>query len=100
VTARFGVGERVRIATRDAPGHVRTPVYVRGHVGVVERVLPVFLDPEQEAYGVNSGTGIQLYSVRIPQAALWPDYRGNVDDVLELEVYEHWLEPAEEARDD
>ena len=96
VTARFGVGERVRIATRDAPGHVRTPVYVRGHVGVVERVLPVFLDPEQEAYGVNSGTGIQLYRVRIPQAALWPAYRGNVDDVLELEVYEHWLEPAEE----
>jgi nitrile hydratase len=65
---------------------------------VVERVLPTFLDPEQEAYGVNSGAGIWLYRVRIPQAVLWPDYRGNADDVLELEVYEHWLEPAEEDR--
>ncbi len=86
----------MRIATRDAPGHVRTPVYVRGQVGVVERVLPAFLNPEREAYGVNSGTEVRLYRVRIPQAALWSDHRGALDDVLELEVYEHWLEPAEE----
>ncbi len=96
MSARFRVGERVRIAARDAPGHVRTPVYVRGHVGVIERVLPAFLNPEQEAYGVNSGTEVRLYRVRMPQAALWPDYGGAPDDVLELEVYEHWLEPAEE----
>lgn len=97
MTARFTAGQRVRIASRDAPGHVRTPVYVRGRVGVVERVLPVFLDPEREAYGVNAGTEVRLYRVRIPQAALWPDYRGGPGDVLELEVYEHWLEPAEEG---
>ena len=98
MTPRFGVGQRVRIATRDAPGHVRTPVYVRRHVGVVERVLPTFLDPEREAYGVNAGSAVRLYRVRIPQSTLWPDYRGAPDDVLELEVYEHWLEPAEEDR--
>ena len=98
MNARFAVGEHVRIADRDAPGHVRTPVYVRGHVGVVERVLSTFLNPEQEAYGVNAGSDVRLYRVRIPQTALWPDYRGAPDDVLELEVYEHWLEPAEEDR--
>lgn len=96
MNARFAPGQRVRIAARDAPGHVRTPVYVRGRVGVVERVLPTFLDPEREAYGVNAGTDVRLYRVRIPQVALWPDYAGTPDDVLELEVYEHWLEPAEE----
>ena len=96
MTARFGVGERVRIAARVAPGHVRTPVYVRGHVAVIERVLSTFLNPELEAYGINAGSEVQLYRVRIAQSALWPDYCGAADDVLELEVYEHWLEPAEE----
>jgi len=96
VTPAFVPGQRVRIADRDAPGHVRTPVYVRGRIGVIERVLPRFLDPEREAYGVNAGTEVRLYRVRIPQVALWPDYRGSADDVLELEIYEHWLEQAEE----
>lgn len=98
MSARFAVGQRVRIAARDAPGHVRTPVYVRGRIGVVERVLPFFLNPEREAYGVDVGTEVRLYRIRIPQDVLWPDYDGHADDVLELEIYEHWLEPAEEDR--
>ena len=61
MTPAFAPGQRVRIADRDAPGHVRTPVYVRGLIGVIERVLPRFLDPEREAYGVNAGTEVQLY---------------------------------------
>lgn len=98
MTARFAVGERVRIADRDAPGHVRTPVYVRGKVGRIERVLPMFLDPEREAYGVNAGTKIRLYRVRLEQASLWPGYRGAATDVLELEIYEHWLDKVVEDR--
>lgn len=96
MTAAFTPGQRVRIVDRDAPGHVRTPVYARGRIGVIERVLPRFLNPEREAYGVNAGTEVRLYRVRIPQIALWPDYGGSADDVLELEIYEHWLEHAEE----
>jgi nitrile hydratase subunit beta len=92
VSGSFAVGERVRILDRNAPGHVRTPVYVRGQVGRIERVLPCFLDPEREAYGVNTGTQVRLYRVRIPQGSLWPGYAGGADDVLELEIYEHWLE--------
>jgi nitrile hydratase subunit beta len=92
VTARFAVGDQVRIAARYAPGHVRTPVYVRGKAGRIERVLPMFLNPEREAYGVNAGTEVRLYRVRLRQDALWPDYSGAATDVLELEIYEHWLE--------
>ncbi|MQY13506.1 hypothetical protein SRB5_36540 [Streptomyces sp. RB5] len=92
---RFVKHQRVRIADRDAPGHVRTPVYARGREGRIERVLPRFLNPEREAYGVNEGTDVTLYRVRIDQSALWPDYDGPADDVLELEIYEHWLEPAD-----
>ncbi|CAM5553108.1 hypothetical protein GCM10010345_83110 [Streptomyces canarius] len=38
---------------------------------------------------------MRLYRVRIEQSALWPDYDGPADDVLELEMYEHWLEPVD-----
>jgi len=94
MSSRYSVGDRVRIAARYAPGHVRPPCYVRGATGHIERVLDTFLDPEREAYGVNAGTETQLYRVRLSQATLWPDYTGGPDDVVELEIYEHWLEPA------
>ncbi|MBO1334385.1 SH3-like domain-containing protein [Streptomyces sp. VRA16 Mangrove soil] len=99
MTARFALNDKVRIADRDAPGHVRTPLYARGKEGRIERVLPRFLNPEREAYGVNEGGEVRLYRVRIEQAALWPDYDGPADDVLELEIYEHWLEQPDGHRD-
>ena len=76
---------------------MRTPFYVRGAVGHIERVLTEFLDPGREAFGINAGTETQLYRVRLDQSTLWPDYTGEPDDVLELEIYEHWLEPAPDS---
>ncbi|MEU6845469.1 SH3-like domain-containing protein [Streptomyces sp. NPDC046716] len=99
MSTRFVLNQKVRIADRDAPGHVRTPVYARGKEGRIERVLPRFLDPEREAYGVNEGSETRLYRVRIKQSALWPDYDGQADDVLELEIYEHWLEQVGDHSD-
>ncbi|MGW4488037.1 SH3-like domain-containing protein [Amycolatopsis sp. NPDC004368] len=90
---RFREGDPVRISERYAPGHVRTPVYVRGKEGTIERVLPRFINPELEGYGVNEGTEVQLYRVRLDQSSLWPDYDGRPADVVEIEIYEHWLEP-------
>jgi hypothetical protein len=34
--------------------------------------------------------------VRFHQQDLWPDYDGSERDQLILEIYEHWLRPAEE----
>ena len=90
--ARFVVGELVRIAGKDASGHVTMPVYARGKVGRIARVLRRFPDSGQEIEGVHSGLDVPLYRVRIGQADLWPTYLGGVGDVLELELYEHWLE--------
>lgn len=92
--SRFAVGERVRITTRQPIGHYRTPVYVRGRTGVIERVLPYFLNPEEEGYGKNAGTTVRLYRVRLRQSELWPDYAGQPQDELQIEIYEHWLEKA------
>lgn len=92
--ARFKVGQRVRISTRYPWGHYRTPMYIRAKVGRIERVLPEFLNPEQEGYGRNAGTHVRLYRVTFAQKDLWPDYSGRDADELQIEMYEHWIENA------
>ena len=47
---RYRVGQRVRVRAAYPPGHIRTPYYCRGRVGVVERVCGAFANPEELAY--------------------------------------------------
>lgn len=94
MTTRFQLGDRVRIATRQQPLHNRTPSYARGQVGVVQRVCPSFGQPELLAYGGDGKPDQTLYRVRLKQSELWPDYAGPAQDHLEIEIFEHWLEPA------
>ena len=91
---RFNVGDRVAVKARFPPGHRRTPHYIRGKRGVIERVCGAFANPEELAYGFDGEPKRVLYRVRFNQRELWPDYSGPERDALELEVYEHWLEPA------
>jgi hypothetical protein len=91
-SAAFRVDDHVRIRARTPVGHYRTPMYVRGKIGRIERVLDLFLDPEAEGYGKNEGDKIRLYRVRFKQRDLWPDYAGGTDDELQIEMYEPWLE--------
>lgn len=94
MNARFGPGERVRVRAAYPPGHVRTPYYVRGKVGVVERVLGPFRNPEELAYGRRGELARPLYRVRFSQSEVWADYAGAGADTVDVEIYEHWLEPA------
>ena len=94
MTGRFQEGARVRIADRDPPQHNRTPIYARGLTGVVARVCPAFGQPELLAYGGDGRPDMTLYRVRLKQRDIWPDYDGGPDDDLEIEIFEHWLEPA------
>src|SRR5262249_28862861 len=87
----FAVGDRVRVRTIFPPGHLRTPYYIRGKTGAIERVLPAFPNPEEEAYG-RKGTPLVLYRVRFRQIDIWPDYKGGSDDTLDVEIFQHWLE--------
>jgi nitrile hydratase len=32
--------------------------------------------------------------VHLRQTELWPDYAEDPADTLEIEIFEHWLEPA------
>jgi nitrile hydratase len=90
----FVPGDRVLIADLGKPGHVRTPLYVRGKVGVIDHVCGSFENPENRAYGWVGRERVPLYRVRLRQRDLWPDYDGAADDSLVLEIYHHWLRPA------
>jgi nitrile hydratase subunit beta len=96
VEPRFNVGEVVRVREMFSPGHIRTPWYVRGQRGTIERLCGVFGNPEELAYA-RPGTPRQpLYRVRFRQKDLWPDYAGGNNDTIEIEIYQHWLVAATE----
>ena len=42
---------RVKVKFEDRPGHLRTPWYIRGKTGWIERVYGEFLNPESLAFG-------------------------------------------------
>jgi nitrile hydratase len=91
---RFAAGDRVAVRRSESPGHIRTPYYVRGRAGVVERVCGPYVNPEERAYGRAGLPARPLYRVRFQQHDLWPDYAGPASDCVEVEIYEHWLEPV------
>jgi hypothetical protein len=88
-------GQRVRVASRRHEGHHRTPDYLKGKAGIVERVHPAFRNPETRAYGDDGLPKQPLYLVGFAQRDVWPDYGGHVDDRLYVDVFEHWLQEAE-----
>lgn len=94
---RFRPGTKVRVSDRDHPGHCRTPMYLRGRTGTVVSMPGIYGNPEQLAY-YRQADRQPLYIVRFRQADLWDRYQGASGDTVDADVYEHWLEPAEDAR--
>ena len=97
VEAKFRPGERVKVMKAYPLGHIRTPYYIRGCSGVIERICGAFPNPEELAQ-MRSGLPAQpLYRVRFAQAEVWPDYRGGRSDTVDVEIFQHWLDRAEAA---
>ena len=94
IPARFAPGQRVRVRNARPLGHIRTPFYIRGHVGTIERLCGSFPNPEELAQMRDGLPAQPLYRVRFLQTEVWPDYRGHPDDALDVEIFQHWLEPA------
>lgn len=95
MSPRFKAGDTVRILDIGKPGHVRIPWYVRHQCGVIERYCGAYPNPEELAYARPGLPPVDLYRVRLKQSDLWPGYEGRPVDTLEIEVYDHWLEPAD-----
>jgi nitrile hydratase len=92
---RFMAGSAVRVK-RDfpetrGPCHIRTPHYLRGRGGVVERPLGSYPNPEDLAFA-RPAAHVPLYHVRFDQPALFGE--GAKGDSLLVELFEHWLEEA------
>ena len=94
MTARYQVGDAVRVRLAYPPGHCRTPYYCRGKSGVIVRHCGEFRNPEVLAYGVYDGPEVPMYRVQFNQTDMWPDYTGAAQDKVEIEIFEHWLVPA------
>ena len=92
---RFSLGDSVTVRRAFPPGHIRTPYYIRGKSGEIIQVLGSFANPEELAFGRDGLPKQPLYRVRFAQSRVWPDYSGMVGDTIDVELYEHWLEPEE-----
>jgi nitrile hydratase len=90
--ARFAVGDRVRTKNIHPKGHTRLPRYVRGHVGVVERLHGCQVFPDSAAAGEDENPQ-WLYTVRFEGRDLWG---AEADPTLQVsvEAFEPYLDPA------
>lgn len=96
---RFNVGDKAVVVNLQKPGHVRTPDYLIGHTGEVIQFCGYFLNPEDLSIGITSGPVIPLYRLKFSMGALWPEEPRHPDDVLCIEIYDHWLEPLGQIRE-
>jgi len=94
----FDPGQRVRVRDHwpEAAGkkiHVRTPHFVRGAVGTIERDLGRFGNPETLAKGGDGLPALALYMVRFERADLFPG-TAKGRETLTADLYESWLESS------
>jgi nitrile hydratase len=88
--ARFKCGDRVRARTGSTPAHTRLPRYVRGHVGVIDRIhgCHVFAD----ASAAGAGEAPQwLYTVRFDGRELWGE--DTSAGAVSVDAWESYLAP-------
>ena len=91
----YRVDEQVTVAARPHSGHHRTPSYIKGKTGRIERVHGTFRNPETRAYGDDGLPEMTLYLVSFAPSDLWPDIRVGGGHRVYVDVFEHWLKEAE-----
>lgn len=94
---RFSDGDCVKVLALGKDGHVRIPHYVRNQIGHILSYCGTYLNPEDLAVGNTSGSAVDLYRVTFEQRLLWPDQTVPKHDMLVIEIYDHWLAPAQET---
>jgi nitrile hydratase subunit beta len=89
-TAAFKSGDKVRAKNINPPTHTRLPRYVRGRMGVVERVIGFHVFPDSNAQGAGENPQ-WLYTVRFDGRDLWGD---TADPTVKVSVdaWESYLE--------
>jgi nitrile hydratase subunit beta len=88
--AVFAVGDKVRARNLHPAGHTRLPRYVRGRVGMIERVHGAHVFPDTHAH-TGDDDPRWLYLVRFESRELWGPDAGKRDSVS-LDLWEPYLE--------
>jgi nitrile hydratase len=90
--AKFKPGDKVRAKNINPPTHTRLPRYVRGHAGVIERVIGFHVFPDSNATGAGEDPQ-WLYTVRFDGRELWGD---DADPTVKVSIdaWEPYLESA------
>ena len=92
-TLGFRAGDRVTVRVTEVDHHHRTPWFVKGKRGKVRLVHGEFFNPETRAHGGDGLPKCRLCQVEFQQRDIWgARYRGRADDVLVVDLFEHWLE--------
>jgi nitrile hydratase subunit beta len=93
---QFSPGDRVRVLERGRPGHIRTPRWLFGKLGVIEAFHGRFPDAEKIAYHAYGLPPVPLYLVAFEPREVWGgELRGfGAHDRIFAELYEHWLVAA------
>src|SRR5690606_268557 len=89
--ARYGIGDRIRVAARYQEGHVRAPHYVKGRQGRILEIRGVYPNPERLALGEVGVPYQYLYGVSFEARDVWPDEPHCDMNRLVIDLYEHWL---------
>jgi len=98
MTHRFRIGDRVRVRADEVAGHHRTPAYLKGKTGVIERTFGAWCNPETLAYGKPGLPKRALYTVRFEMDEVWQGDGGySAADTVTADLYAHWLESADAA---
>jgi nitrile hydratase len=86
----FVPGDRVRVRNMNPHGHTRVPRYVRGRIGVIDRVLGAFIYPDRNSLGLGA-VPQPVYAVRFEARVLWGDAVPAKDSVC-VDLWEEYLE--------
>lgn len=90
-TPRFAIGDRVRVRRMRPEGHHRCPRYVRGAVGVVERIPGAEHQPPTEPGG-DVGPFEAVYTVQFDSSELWGELDAEPAFDLLIDLWESYLE--------
>ena len=90
--AAFKPGDKVRAKNINPLTHTRLPRYVRGHVGMVERVIGFHVFPDSNAQGAGENPQ-WLYTVCFDGRELW-GADGDPTLTVSIDAWKSYLEPA------
>lgn len=89
---RFALGQRIMTRNHQPAGHTRLPAYVRCRRGVVSRLHPPMVFPDDHAHGRGENPQY-LYTVRFGGRELWGTDADPATSVY-IDLFESYLEPA------